>query len=48
MFPIRPKNRLLGFLEIGKKTRFSLGELSRVEDLVAAFVRKASDSGWTA
>jgi hypothetical protein len=46
MYPIRPKNRLLGFLEIGKKTRFTLRELSRVEDLVAAFVRKATEMGW--
>jgi hypothetical protein len=46
MFPIRPKNRLLGFLEIGKKTRFTLRELSRVEALVAAFVRKATEMGW--
>ncbi len=46
MFPIRPKNRLLGFLEIGKQSRFSLRELARVEDLVAAFCRKAAESGW--
>jgi hypothetical protein len=46
MFPIRPKNRLLGFLELGKRTRFSLVELARVENLIAAFVRKAVDDGW--
>lgn len=46
MFPLRPKNRLLGFLEIGKKARFTMKELARVEALVAAFSRKAAESGW--
>ena len=46
MFPLRPKNRLLGFLEIGKKARFTMRELARVEELVAAFSRKAAERGW--
>ncbi|HMQ23421.1 MAG TPA: hypothetical protein PKE00_13075, partial [Planctomycetota bacterium] len=39
-------DRLLGFLEIGKKARFTMRELARVEELVAAFSRKAAERGW--
>ncbi len=47
MFPLRPRNRLLGFLELGRRSRFTLRELSRVEELVAAFSERAAESGWT-
>jgi hypothetical protein len=47
MFPLRPRNRLLGFLEVGKKTRFSMKELRRIEELVGVFVARAVERGWS-
>ncbi len=47
MLPIRPKSRLLGFVEIGKAQRFSFRELAIAEELVALFVTKAERSGWS-
>lgn len=46
MFPLRPRGRLLGFLEIGKAERFGLRGILRAEDLVRAFVTKAEALGW--
>lgn len=48
MFPLRPRGRLLGFLEIGKAERFGLRGILRAEDLVRAFVSKAEALGWSA
>lgn len=48
MFPLRPRGRLLGFLEIGKAERFGLRGILRAEDLVRAFVTKAETLGWIA
>jgi hypothetical protein len=47
MLPIRPKSRLLGFVELGKAQRFSFRELAIAEELVAMFVTKAEQSGWS-
>ena len=47
MLPIRPKSRLLGFVEIGKAQRFSFRELAIAEELVAMFVTKSEQSGWS-
>jgi hypothetical protein len=47
MLPIRPKSRLLGFVEIGKAQRFSFRELAIAEELVALFVTRAEQSGWS-
>lgn len=47
MFPIRPRDRLLGIVEIGKLRRFSMRELSRAEEIVAAFVKQAEAGGWS-
>lgn len=46
MFPIRPRGRLLGIVEIGKDKRFDMRELARAEDVLRAFVRKAEAGGW--
>ncbi len=46
MLPIRPKGRLLGFMEIGKAQRFTFQELAVAEALVESFVLKAEASGW--
>ncbi|MBK6517959.1 MAG: DUF4339 domain-containing protein [Polyangiaceae bacterium] len=47
MFPIRPRDRLLGIVEIGKARRFTMRELTRAEDLVATFVKQAEAGGWS-
>ena len=47
MLPIRPRGRLLGFVELGKAQRFSFRELHIAEELVAAFVVKAELSNWS-
>ena len=47
MLPIRPKGRLLGFMEIGKAQRFTFQELAVAEALVESFVLKAEASGWS-
>jgi len=46
MIPIRPRDRLLAFLELGARARFSLGAIAGVEALVRAFVRRAEAAGW--
>jgi hypothetical protein len=46
MIPVRPRERLLAFLELGCRRRFSLSEIARVEQLVRAFVRRAEEAGW--
>jgi hypothetical protein len=46
MLPIRPRGRLLGLLEVGKETRFTMREIAKAEDLVAAFVVRAESGGW--
>ncbi len=46
MFPIRPKNRLLAMIEIGREARFKMDDLARAEDLIASFVRRAESGEW--
>lgn len=46
MFPLRPKKRLLGFVELGKEARFSFKDLVSAEELIHAFVRKAEAGTW--
>ena len=47
MFPLRPRGRLLGLLELGKDTRFTPREVAAVDALVVAFVARAESAGWT-
>ena len=47
MLPIRPRSRLLGFVEIGKAQRFSFRELAIAEELVVMFVTRAEQAGWS-
>jgi hypothetical protein len=47
MFPLRPRGRLLGLLELGKGTRFTPREVAAVDALVLAFVARAESAGWT-
>lgn len=47
MFPIRPRGRLLGMVELGKDRRFDMRELLRAEEIVKAFVKKAEAGGWS-
>lgn len=46
MVPITAKDRLFGFIELGKTTGYTARELVKAEDLVAAFVRHAQDRGF--
>lgn len=47
MMPIRPRGRLLGLLELGKRERFTMRELALAEALVIAFVARAEALGWS-
>lgn len=47
MFPIRPRERLLGFVEIGRARAFTFAELLKAEELVAAFEQLVTQRGWT-
>jgi len=46
MFPIRPRGRLLGFVEVGSDRRFEIREIMKADETVKAFVRKAESGGW--
>jgi hypothetical protein len=46
MFPLRPRGRLLGILELGKTVRLSPREIASVDALVGAFVARAEAAGW--
>lgn len=48
MFPVRPRGRLLAFLEVGRESRFKMRDLAAAERVVEAFVAHAEASGWTA
>jgi hypothetical protein len=44
MLPIRVKGRLFGFIELGKSSCFSVHQMCKLDDLVAAFVRHIESS----
>lgn len=46
MFPIRPRGRLLGFVEVGKDERFEIREIMKADETVKAFVRKVESGSW--
>lgn len=46
MLPIMVKDRLFGFIELGKTSGYTAREILKGEDLVAAFVRHAQDRGF--
>jgi len=46
MLPIRPRGRLLGVLELGRRTPFRAGEIAAAESLVDALLEKIDASGW--
>lgn len=41
MFPLRPKGRLMGFVELGKEGRFEMRELHEAERLIRVFVTRS-------
>lgn len=41
MFPLRPKGRLMGFVELGKEARFEMRELHEAERLIRVFVTRS-------
>jgi hypothetical protein len=46
MFPIRPRGRLMGLLEVGRRSPFRAAEIATAETLVDALLEKIEQSGW--
>jgi hypothetical protein len=48
MVPIRPHGRLLGMIELGRRTPFRASEVAAIEALAAALVATIESRGWDA